>query len=188
MPDPPEPAAGRSPWDPVASGTVDVGALANILLQARGPILDRISRHLPKFSGADRDVDASAWLTDLERWCILEKVSPVEIIPYMLEGNATRVYRRMLVGDASQWDVVKSVLLAEYAMPLQEAGRRWVASTLWASETLDVYVDDLDRLGSLIGLGHADLFFRIRFYEGLPASLHEWAVSREDAYTCAFPD
>lgn len=42
---------------------IDVSALANILTQARGPILDRLARQLPKLSG-DGSVDVMEWLAD----------------------------------------------------------------------------------------------------------------------------
>ena len=61
---------------PVASGSsgttvVDVGELANILMQARGPIIDRLGRVLPKFSG-DGSYDVTQWLDKLESRCALE--------------------------------------------------------------------------------------------------------------------
>ena len=150
-----------------SSPMVDVGQLANILTQARGPIIDRLSRALPKLSG-DGSVDVAEWLGNLERLCSVERVGPADIIDYMLEGNAARVYRRMMVSEASQWSVVKAALLAEYALPRQEAWRRFTACQLGADEAVDVYLDDLERLGTRVGLGPEDLAFRVKFYEGLP--------------------
>ena len=46
---------------------------------------------------------------------------------------------------------------------------------------------NLERLGNRVGLDPDNLFFRVRFFERLPALLHEWAVSCEDAYTGEFP-
>ena len=37
-----------------------------------------------------------------------------------------------------------------------------------------------------IGLALGDLAFRVKFYEGLPTSVYEWAVSQESAYTADF--
>ena len=92
----------------------------------------------------------------------------------------------MMVSEASQWSVVKAALLAEYALPRQEAWRRFTARQLGADEAVDVYLDDLERLGTRVGLGPEDLAFRVKFYEGLPPSEYEWAVMREGAYTAKF--
>ena len=176
-------SAAGSPRGP--SAVVDVGQLANILTQARGPILDRLGRALPKFSG-DGSLDVSEWLADFERLCRVERVDEVEVIDHLLEGGARRVYRRLMVGEASQWEVVKAALLGEYALPRQEAWRRFTARRLKACESLDTFVDDLERLGHRVGLSSEDLAFKVKFYEGLPESLYEWAVARDGAYTAEF--
>ena len=51
---------------------------------------------------------------------------------------------------------------------------------------MDVYLDQLERFGGRIGLTPGDLAFRVKFYEGLPTSVYEWAVSQESAYTADF--
>ena len=164
---------------------VDVNALANILTQARGPILDRLLRQLPKLTG-EGTVDVLEWLADLERLCQLERVAPVDIVGLMLEGNAARVYRRMLVGDAAQWSVVRDALVAEFAVPRQEAWRRFVDCELGAGESVDVYLDHLERIRGRLGFTSEDMTFRVKFYEGLPTSVYEWAVTHENAYNAEF--
>ena len=149
---------------PGLSAVVDVGQLANILTQARGPILDRIGCALRKFSG-DGGVDVSEWLADFERLCRVERVDEVDIIDHMLEGGARRVYRRLMVSEASQWEVVKAALLGEYAMPHQEVWRWFMARRLQANEAVDIFVDDLERLGHRVGLSTGDLAFRVKFYD-----------------------
>ncbi|KAG1650342.1 hypothetical protein GQR58_028122 [Nymphon striatum] len=124
---PPEDSLGESSV-PAGQGSrerllVDIGQLANILTQARGPILARITQLLAtRFGGSGRlsgsgSVDVTEWVECLEGMCRLENVSPADIIGYVLEGNASRIYGRMMVGDASQWAVVKAALLGEYALP-----------------------------------------------------------------------
>ena len=164
---------------------VDANMLASILNQARGPILDRLRRQLPLFAG-DGAVEVAEWLVAYERLCEVDHVAPTDLLTYMLAGNAGRVYSRMMVGEASNWEVVKAVLTAEYAMPRQEAWRRYVNCRLEANETVDVYLGRLERLGSRLGLTLNDLAFRVKFYEGLPASIYEWAVTHEQAYTADF--
>lgn len=164
---------------------VDVSKLADILTQARGPILDRLSRQLPKLTG-DGSVDVLEWLTDLERLCQVERVAPCDVIGHLLSGNAARVHRRMTVGDASQWEVVRAALVGEYALPLQEAWRQFTGVQLGADEPVDVYLDRLERLGGRLGLTSRDMAFRVKFYEGLPASVYDWAVASADAYTAVF--
>ena len=164
---------------------IDASAVASALNQARGPILGRISAHVPKFSG-EGTMDISDWVTRYERHCGLEQVAPTDLLLYMLEGSAARLYGRMLVSEASMWDVVKAHLLAEYAMPRQESWRKFTECQLEAGDSVDVYLDRLERFGGRVGLSAEDLAFRVKFYEGLPTSVYEWAVSHESAYTADF--
>ena len=164
---------------------IDARVLASILNQARGPILDRLRHHLPPFAG-DGVVEVAEWLVAYERLCEVEHVAPTDLLTYMLAGNAARVYSRMMVGEASDWEVVKAVLTAEYAMPRQEAWRRYVNCRLEAGDTVDVYLGRLEQLGGRLGLTLNDMAFRVKFYEGLPASIYEWAVTHEQAYTADF--
>ena len=124
---------------------VDVAKLASILMQAKGPIIDRLLRTLDKFSG-DGTQDVSEWIDLLERRCALEQVGPEEVVDYLLEGNASRIYRSLRVADASQWQVVRGQLLAQFQVGRQEAYRRFTARRLESGEAVDVYVDDLQRL------------------------------------------
>ena len=164
---------------------IDASVLASILNQACGPILDRLRRQLPPFAG-DGIVEIAEWLVAYERLCEVEHVAPTDLLTYMLAGNAARVYCSMRVGEASNWEVMKAVLTAEYAMPRQEAWHRYVNCRPEACETVDVYLGRLERLGGRLGLTLNDLAIRIKFYEGLPASVDERAVTHEQAYTADF--
>ena len=64
-----------------------------------------------------------------------------------------------------------------YGMPRNEAYSRFVACRLEAGDTVDVFADRLERLALRVGFGPENCVFRARFYEGLPASVYEWAVS-----------
>ena len=55
-----------------------------------------------------------------------------------------------------------------------------------AGDSVDVYLDRLERFGGRIGLTSGDLAFRVKFYDGLPTSVYEWAASQENAYTADF--
>lgn len=175
-------ASGRGEAKPVL---VDVNALTNVFAQARGPILDRLLRQLPKLTG-NGSVDVLEWMCDFERLCTLEKVNPVDIIGHMLDGNAARFHRRMMFGDANQWEVVKAALTVKYAMPRQEAWRKFTELQLESGESLDSYLDCLERLAGRCGINPTDMAFRLKFYEGLPTSVYEAAVARDDAYSGDF--
>ena len=177
----------------VGQGMVsDASVLASILNQACGQILDRLRRQLSPFAG-ECVVEISEWLVAYERLCVVEHVAPIELLTYMLAGNAAQVYSSLLLGEASLWEVVKAVLAAEYAMPRQEAWHRYVNCRLSARETVDVYLGCLERLGSRLDLILNDMASRVNFYEALPASVYEWAVTHEQAhepasvYSCARP-
>ena len=164
---------------------VDASVLASILYQARGPVLDQLLHQLSPFAG-DGVVEIAEWLVAYERLCEVEHVAPTDLLTYMLTGNAARVYCSMTVGEASDWEVVKAVLTAEYGMPRQEAWQRYVNCRFEAGDTVDIYLGRLERLGGRLGLTRNDLAFRVKFYEGLPASVYEWAVTHEQAYSADF--
>ena len=172
---------------PGASGSsvVDMAMLASILMQAWGPIIDSLERAVAKFSG-DGTRDVLQWLNELERRCVLEKVGPEEVIAYLLDGNAKRVYDALRVAEASQWDDVKAALLLQYGMSWQEAYRQFTARQLAAGESVDIYVDDLQRLGARCGATREDMFFRVKFIEGLRHGDRQWAVLLPDVYTVGF--
>jgi len=169
----------------VAPVLLDARVLASILNQAKGLILSRIRQATSQFTG-DGSVDVTAWIREFEGLCEVEQIAPTEILIYMLGGNAARVYSRMRVGEASQWDVVKAALVAEYAMPRQEAWRRFITCRMEDRDTVDVYLDRLERFVGRVGMTCNDLNFRAQFYEGSPASAYEWAVTLESAYTADF--
>jgi len=116
----------------------------------------------------------------------VENISLIDLRVYMLGGNAARVYSRMMVGDASQWNVVKRAFLAEYAIPKQEAWRKFVLCRIEEGDTVDTFLDRLERFGHRVGMSCNDLSFRAQFYEGLPSVIHERAVTHDHAYTADF--
>ena len=164
---------------------VDARVLASILNYAKGSILTRIFQLLPKFTD-DCSTEVTVWLAELERFCELEQIASTENLMYMLRENAARVYSRMRVTEVSRWDVVKAALVAEYAMPHLEAWRRFTTCRLEDGDTIDVFMDRLERFGGRVGMSNQDLSFRAQFYEGLPTSVYEWAVTHESAYTADF--
>lgn len=168
-----------------AVGSIDVAQLASLLMQAKGPIIDRLGRSLSKFSG-DGSVDLSQWLDEFERKCAIEPVRPEEVVDFLLEGPAARVYRSLRVAEASNWDVVKGALLSQYGMSRQEAYRQFTARQLQVGESVDVYVDDILRLGARIGAKESDMFFRTKFLEGLQPQTRRWAILLPDVYSAPF--
>ena len=44
----------------------------------------------------------------------------------------------------------------------------------------------LERFSGRVGMSNKDLSCRTQFYEGLPTSVYEWAVTHESAYTADF--
>jgi len=118
---------------------MDVKLLATKLNQARGPILTRIRQLANPFTG-DGSEDISEWLARYDGYCREENISPTNLLVYILGGNAARMYSRMMVGDVSQWDVVKGALLAEYAIPRQEAWRKFVSCRMEEGDTVGAAV------------------------------------------------
>ena len=110
---------------------VDASVLASILNQAHGLILYQLHKQLLPFA-SDGVVEVAEWIVAYERLCEVEHVMPMDLLTYMLAGNAARVYSRMMVGKTCNWEVVNAVLRAEYAMPRQEAWHRYVKCRLEA--------------------------------------------------------
>ena len=180
-------AAAAGDGESAVSGStmVDVHQLASILMLARGPIIDRLGRVLPKFSG-DGTVDVSEWLDNLERRCKLERVGPEEVIDFLLDGGAVRFFHALRVAEAKEWQSVRKAMLAQYGLNPQEAYRLFTARRLEAGEAVDVYLDDLQRFGAWMGASSGDKFFRVKFLDGLPSPIYKWAVMLPEVYSCDF--
>lgn len=181
------PKGEASPSGGAQTPLVNVSELAKLITQARGPVLDRLERGLSKFRG-DGTQDVQKWLDDFEHRCGLEGVEPADMVMYLLEGGARRVYDAMMVADAKQWVVVRAALMAQFGLSRQEAWRQFMARQLRRDESVDVFVGDLLRLAARLGASEADMTVRVHFLEGLRAGDRSWAVMLPDAYTCPFSD
>ena len=177
-----KPAAGASsskdeskPSGAPGASMVDIRALASILMQQRGPIIDRLGRALPKFSG-DGTSDVSESLDRFENLCKAEIIQPTEVIDFLLEGNAARVFRALRVSEASEWDVVKAALVSQYGMGRMASYHSFASRKLRFGEAVDVYVDDLRRVGaridvlptnmvSVLGIDTPNLLRRYRYID-----------------------
>ena len=179
---------GANPGSSVGTGSTEVDKMLAVLtISQHASILDRMSRAIPHFAG-DGVTDIGEWLENFERRCGLEQVDPARLVDFLLAGNASRVYRRMTVAEASNWEAVKKVLTTEYGMPRQEAYRRFSERRMAPGEPVDVYVDDLQRYAARVGVSCTDMIFRVKFYEGLHPEDYEWAVMRPASYTAGWEE
>lgn len=179
-------AAGAPPSE-TSAPFMTAGQLATLLLQARGPILDRLGRAVQKFDGCGT-ADVAQWLDDFERRCSVEGADPCDYVEFCLDGNALRVLRTMTVQESRQWPVVRDRLTAQFGMPEQIAYRSFVERKMSFEEPIDVFIDDLARYGARFGVRTEDKVFRVAFLEGLPREVYRWAVTLQDVYTCGFSD
>ena len=160
---------------------VDIDQLASLLSEARGPMLDRVTRQVKKFTG-DGSMDVMEWLATLERVCALEEVPSVKLVGFLLDGEPARLYRRLSIADAKNWDVVKRTLMDSYAIPMPVVYQRWHNLSLSEGGSIDGYVDTLERLAERLKVGFGSTVFRSKFYSGLPQPVYEWAIGRDGAY------
>ena len=116
---------------------VDINQLASLLSQARGPMLDRVTRQVEQFTG-DGSVDVMEWLAAVERVCALEEVKPEKVVGFLLDGEPARLYRRLSVENAKQWGVVRKTLVDGYATPMPVVYKRWHGLSLGEGESIDV--------------------------------------------------
>ena len=178
-------AAGPSAGAP--AGLIDATQLAGIMMQARGPVLDRLGRAMDKFDGS-ANVDVQQWLDFFERRCGVERADPCDFIEFLLDKGAHKLFTMMTVEEAKSWPTIRDRLMRQYGLPEQQAYQRFVARRMASSEPVDVYVNDLTRYGSRVGVTQEDKFFRVAFLEGLPVAVYKWAVMLADVYTCGFSD
>ena len=160
---------------------VDIDQLASLISQARGPLLDRVTRQVKKFTG-DGSIDVMEWLATVERVCELEEVPPEKMVGFLLDGEPARLYRRLSVESAKQWGVVRKTLEDGYATPMPVVYNRWHSLSLSEGGSLDGYVDTLERLAERLKVGFGSTVFRSKFYSGLPQPIYEWAIGRDGAY------
>ena len=160
---------------------VDIGQLASLLSEARGPMLDRVTRQVKKFTG-DGSLNVMEWLATLERVCEVERVSPAKVVGFLLDGEPARLYRRLSIADVKKWEAVKDSLVNEYAAPMPEIYNRWHNLSLGEGGSIDGYVDTLAKLADRLKVGYGSTVFRAKFYKGLPQHVYEWAIGYSGAY------
>lgn len=167
------------------SAMVDVQELASILMQAKGPIIERLGRALPLFGGDGTD-DVVEWLDNFESLCSVEQVRPEEVVVYLLRAHARDCFRALRVSDAADWTAVRQTFLAEYGMSKEEALGCWMERKLLACESISTYVADLQRCAARVGLGPTDEAFRVKFVMGLTPQLQKWAIVLPGVYSLEF--
>ena len=169
---------------PVQSAAELMERLVTAITSQPGPIVDRIERAIGRFTGSGEDV--TEWLDSFEKRCSAENIEPHKIVVFLLGGNAERIYRMLSINEVIQWPVVRGRLLAQYGLPRHLAYQHFKARKHVASEPIDVYAEDLQRLGARLNVKCDDMLFKAQFYDGLCPEDFSWAVTRPNAYTNDF--
>jgi hypothetical protein len=99
----------------------------------------------------DGNGDVASWLRQLEEVAASQGVDKLEQhIPCLLTKGAYAVYSGMPADDKQNWGEIKKALLAAFSPDCFEAFGQLISRRLGEDESVDVYVQDVARLASLV--------------------------------------
>ena len=129
-------------------------------------------RIIPEFTGGAGDMsDILKWLEKLILICELRGISDIApVIPLRLGGDAFEVYAQLPTDDKKNVAKVKEALTKAFSIDCYSAYERFSSRRLKPGETVDAFLADLKRLGSICG-GVPDKLLQCAFVAGLPDSV-----------------
>ena len=112
------------------------------------------SKILKSFSG---DGDVVAWVTKVKLVARLKGVKQLEIfLPLYLEGDALALYLQLEEHQQADAAEIERKLIGAFADGLFVAHRK-LMTIRWSGEQVDVFCNEIRRLGSLAGFGGGGL-------------------------------
>lgn len=127
----------------------------------------KIEHVLKAFTG---EGDVVAWLTKIKLVAKLQKVSDLaSFMPLYLEGDALALYLELTEAEQKDSDSIEAKLKAAFAESPFVAFAK-LSQKRWSGEQVDVFANDLRRLGRLAGFkGDAlETVVKLAFINGFP--------------------
>ena len=122
-------------------------------------------RLIEEFDGSK---DVVEWLAKVELVCKIRKIKELSaVIPLRLTGGAFAVYLQLSDGDKEDAEAVKRALKCAFGLDSFSAYEKFTRCHIKEGESVDVYLADLKRLGSLFGCSDEKLV-SCAFVAGLP--------------------
>ena len=133
---------------------------------------------IPEFDGSD-GACVLEWIEKIEMVCTLSQragetaeTRQEVIIPLRLRGGALSVYRQLPEEDRKDPQKIKSALKRAFALDKFTAYERFMDRRLYAGESVDVYVAELQQLATLFG-GMSEEGLSCAFVAGLPNAVKQ---------------
>ena len=115
------------------------------------------------------DGDVSSWLKKVKLVARLRSIDDLAtVIPLFLEGPAFALFDQIAEKDQGDAAQIEKVLLQAFAQDQFSAYESFRQRNWVAGETVDVYLADLRRLASLVGVGTDERLILSAFVVGLP--------------------
>lgn len=122
------------------------------------------------FSGTG---DVVAWLAKVKLVASLKNIQDVaKFLPLFLEGDALALYLQLSDDERSKYQNIEKRLLEAFTDSPFVAFNK-LAQKRWAGEQVDVFANELKRLGGLAGFSGTELnrLVRLTFVNGFPDSI-----------------
>lgn len=122
----------------------------------------------------DGEGDFSEWIKKLELVAQLQKVKDlVSFLPLFLSGGAFAVYDSLDNGTKADYNKLKCALREAFSVHPLLAYEQFIARRLLPGESVDVFVADLRRLGSLVDSGLSEDWIKCAMVNGLPETVRQ---------------
>ena len=150
-----------------------------------GLSLGRIEQNVAMFSGEKPTIEPpiDVWLDRVEKRCDVEKVAPEGVISFLVCGGAREVFETLNIAEAKDWSIVKDLLSRSFGLTDKAAFERYRDRKLGEAETVDVYIGELKRCATQIGISHDSKAFRLQVLSGIPREVEGRLGEKPDKFT-----
>lgn len=148
----------------------------------------KVSDLIPRYVDSNHSGDFAEWLEKVELVAELQGIDKLEtFLPLFLEGPAFSVYKQLGESTKKTYTELKDALLKAFGASSFHAYEQLMNRRLMDGETVDVFLADLVRLTTLIGLEKAEPLIRCAFVLGLPSEVacHVRSVMAVETLTMA---
>ena len=149
-----------------------------------GASLARIEQNVTKFSGErPGEIPINLWLDRVEKRCDVEALAPEGVVSFLVVGAAREVFETLTVSETKNWSTIKTLLTRSFGQSDRVANDRLRDRRLGAGETVDVYVGELRRCATQVGVPLDSKSFRLQLVCGLPREVEARFIDKPEIFT-----
>lgn len=137
-----------------------------------GQISVKLTDIITKYVDSATSGDFADWIEKLELVAKLQGITDLKtFLPLFLNGAAFAVYKQLPEHETSDYARLKAALLQAFGVNCYAAYEMLQRRVLQEGETVDVYLAEIRKLVTLIGIGNVEPLLKCAFMAGLPSDI-----------------